>query len=112
MSTVHVRIGEHRTKYHTDADCPSLNGKQDTYMGQESMSEAQAKETEAHSLPALQEVAVLAPRLSGHLFATTVPVAVTATLTATTADGSGAGQPGTVAAECRRAVPSRRARNF
>ena len=32
MSTVHVRIGDHRTKYHTDTDCPSLNGKQDTYM--------------------------------------------------------------------------------
>ncbi|MFJ8110110.1 hypothetical protein [Streptomyces sp. NPDC096132] len=44
MSTVHVRIGDHRTKYHTDADCPSLNGKQDTYMGQEPMSEDQAKE--------------------------------------------------------------------
>ncbi|WP_167459181.1 hypothetical protein [Streptomyces dengpaensis] len=44
MSTVHVRIGDHRTKYHTDADCPSLNGKQDTYMGQDSMSEDKAKE--------------------------------------------------------------------
>ncbi|WP_449350915.1 hypothetical protein [Streptomyces shaanxiensis] len=44
MSSVHVRIGDHRTKYHTDADCPSLNGKQDTYMGQESMSEDQAKD--------------------------------------------------------------------
>ena len=44
MSIVHVRIGEHRTKYHTDANCPSLNGKQDTSMGQESMSEAQAGE--------------------------------------------------------------------
>jgi hypothetical protein len=44
MSTVHVRIGDHRTKYHTDDGCPSLNGKQDTYMGQESMPEDQAKQ--------------------------------------------------------------------
>jgi hypothetical protein len=44
MSAVHVRTGDHRTKYHTDVDCPSLNGKQDTYMGQESMPEDQAKE--------------------------------------------------------------------
>ncbi|MER6628524.1 hypothetical protein ABT301_09815 [Streptomyces sp. NPDC000987] len=44
MGNVHVRIGEHRTKNHTDADCPSLNGKQDTYLGQESMPEDQAKE--------------------------------------------------------------------
>jgi hypothetical protein len=44
MSNVYVRIGEHRTKYHTDVNCPSLNGKQDTYMGQESMSEDRAKE--------------------------------------------------------------------
>ncbi|MET9456327.1 hypothetical protein ABZY05_14775 [Streptomyces canus] len=44
MSAVHVRIGDHRTKYHTDADCPSLNGKQDTYTVQESMSEDQAKD--------------------------------------------------------------------
>lgn len=43
MSTVHVRIGDQRTKCRTDADCPSLNGKQDTYMSQESMSEDQAK---------------------------------------------------------------------
>jgi hypothetical protein len=44
MGIVHVRIGDYRTKYHTDAGCPSLNGKQDTYMGQESMSEDEAKE--------------------------------------------------------------------
>jgi hypothetical protein len=44
MRTVHVRIGDRRTAYHTDADCPSLNGKQDTYMGQESMAEEQAEE--------------------------------------------------------------------
>ncbi|MGW0912329.1 hypothetical protein ACWD1Z_11320 [Streptomyces sp. NPDC002784] len=44
MSTVRVRIGDYRTKYHTNADCPSLNGKQDTHLGQESMSEEQAKD--------------------------------------------------------------------
>ncbi|MDQ1069449.1 hypothetical protein QFZ32_004889 [Streptomyces canus] len=43
MSTVHVRIGDYRSKYHTDVDCPSLNGKQDTYTGQTSMSENEAK---------------------------------------------------------------------
>ncbi|SOE24902.1 hypothetical protein SAMN05442782_1566 [Streptomyces sp. OK228] len=43
MGAVYVRIGEHRSAYHTDADCPSLNGKQDTYMGQESMPEDKAK---------------------------------------------------------------------
>ncbi|SCK30043.1 hypothetical protein YUYDRAFT_03373 [Streptomyces sp. ScaeMP-e48] len=44
MSAVYVRIGEYRSKYHSDVDCPSLNGKQDTYMGQESMVEDKAKE--------------------------------------------------------------------
>ncbi|MFE2281333.1 hypothetical protein ACFXAE_29685 [Streptomyces sp. NPDC059454] len=44
MGIVHVRTGDYRTKYHTDVDCPSLNGKQGTYMGQESMSEEKAKE--------------------------------------------------------------------
>lgn len=44
MSTVHVRIGDHRTKYHTDASCPLLNGKRDTYLGEESMSEDEAEE--------------------------------------------------------------------
>ena len=44
MSNVHVRIGDHRTRYHTDAACPSLNGKQDTYLGQKSISEDKAKE--------------------------------------------------------------------
>lgn len=42
-SAVYVRIGVHRYAYHTDADCPSLNGKQDTYKGQEEMSEGAAK---------------------------------------------------------------------
>lgn len=44
MNAVYVRIGEYRSSYHTDVDCPSLNGKQDTYMGQESMPEDQARE--------------------------------------------------------------------
>ncbi|MEU6220463.1 hypothetical protein ABZ845_23540 [Streptomyces sp. NPDC047022] len=43
MSTVHVRIGDYRSKYHTDVDCPSLNGKQDTHLGQKSMPEDEAK---------------------------------------------------------------------
>ncbi|MET4640985.1 hypothetical protein ABID95_000685 [Streptomyces atratus] len=43
MGTVHVRIGDHRTKCHMDADCPSLNGKQDTHLGQEPMSEDEPK---------------------------------------------------------------------
>jgi hypothetical protein len=46
MSTVYVRIGDHRTSYHTDVDCPSLNGKRDTYAGQESMPEEEAKKQE------------------------------------------------------------------
>lgn len=44
MKTVHVRIGDYRVAYHTDANCPSLNGKQDTYRGQESMEESKARE--------------------------------------------------------------------
>lgn len=44
LSNVHLRKGNYRTKYHTDADCPSLNGKQETSMGQESMSTEEAKE--------------------------------------------------------------------
>jgi hypothetical protein len=44
MGIVHVRTGDYRTKYHTDADCPTLNGKQDTYIGQQSMSEDEAME--------------------------------------------------------------------
>ncbi|MDF3298243.1 hypothetical protein [Streptomyces tropicalis] len=43
MSTVHVRIGKYRSAYHTDAACPSLNGKQDTCVGRESMPEEQAR---------------------------------------------------------------------
>lgn len=44
MSDVHVRIGNYRSTYHTDLHCPSLNGKQDTSMGQKSMPEDDAKE--------------------------------------------------------------------
>ncbi|MGI5136940.1 hypothetical protein [Streptomyces sp. CA-106110] len=43
MNAVYVRIGDYRSAYHTDADCPSLNGRQDTHKGQESMSEDEAK---------------------------------------------------------------------
>lgn len=41
---VHVRRGIYRTAYHPDAACPALNGKQETYGGQESMPEAEAQE--------------------------------------------------------------------
>lgn len=44
MSVVHVRIGDYRSSYHTDVGCPSLNGKQATYVGQTSMPEDEAKE--------------------------------------------------------------------
>jgi hypothetical protein len=44
MKTVHVRIGVYRNAYHTDANCLSLNGKQETYRGQESMEENKARE--------------------------------------------------------------------
>lgn len=40
---VHVRIGSHRTAYHPDAACPALNGKPETYRGQELMPEAEAQ---------------------------------------------------------------------
>ncbi|MER5430562.1 hypothetical protein [Streptomyces sp. NPDC002588] len=43
MSIVYVRNGDHRVKYHTDVDCPSLNGKQDTYLGHVSMPEEEAE---------------------------------------------------------------------
>lgn len=46
MNEVHVRIGQHRYVYHTDTDCPSLNGMRDTYKGQVSMDEEAAKEQE------------------------------------------------------------------
>lgn len=41
---VHVRIGSHRTAYHPDAACPALNGKPETYRGQELMPEHEAQE--------------------------------------------------------------------
>ncbi|MGA5202767.1 hypothetical protein [Streptomyces variegatus] len=40
--TVHVRIGTHRTAFHPSAACPALNGKPETYDGQETMTEEQA----------------------------------------------------------------------
>lgn len=42
--TVHVRLGTHRRAYHPDAACPALNGKPETYRGQELMPEAEAQE--------------------------------------------------------------------
>ncbi|WP_346098291.1 hypothetical protein [Streptomyces olivaceiscleroticus] len=44
MPTVHVRIGVHRYAYHRDPACPALNGKQQTYAGQEQMPEEEAQE--------------------------------------------------------------------
>ncbi|MEW2631635.1 hypothetical protein AB0903_08240 [Streptomyces sp. NPDC048389] len=41
--TVHVRIGTHRTAYHPDSACPALNGRPETYRGQEVMPEHQAQ---------------------------------------------------------------------
>jgi hypothetical protein len=43
MKMVHVRNGEHREAYHSDAACPSLNGKQETYRGQKSILEEDAR---------------------------------------------------------------------
>ncbi|MFG2404236.1 hypothetical protein ACGFR8_07830 [Streptomyces brevispora] len=41
---VHVRIGTHRRAYHPDSACPALNGKPETYRGQEVMDESEALE--------------------------------------------------------------------
>ncbi|WP_324786157.1 hypothetical protein [Streptomyces sp. H51] len=43
MNDVHVRIGTHRDSYHTDTDCPALNGKPETFEGIEQMSRADAE---------------------------------------------------------------------
>lgn len=44
MNTVHVRVGVHRTAYHTDPQCPSLNGKEDTFKGIVPMPKSMAEE--------------------------------------------------------------------
>lgn len=41
---VRVRIGTFRTAYHPSPGCPALNGKPETYRGQETMTEARAQE--------------------------------------------------------------------
>jgi hypothetical protein len=43
MGIVYVRIGEYRSRYHTDPGCPALNGKPETYMGKEDMSQEKAE---------------------------------------------------------------------
>ncbi|MGA5497747.1 hypothetical protein ACPCSP_25625 [Streptomyces cinereoruber] len=40
---VHVRTGTFRKAYHPNPACPSLNGKPETYSGQEAITEAQAQ---------------------------------------------------------------------
>jgi hypothetical protein len=44
MRIVIVRIGIHRTHYHTDDQCPALNSKPETYGGREEMNEHEAQE--------------------------------------------------------------------
>jgi len=43
MSDVHVRVGEHRYAYHTDIDCPALNGKPETFKGRTEISREKAE---------------------------------------------------------------------
>ncbi|MFJ3933070.1 hypothetical protein [Streptomyces sp. NPDC090029] len=43
MNEVHVRIGIHRSRYHTDTSCSALNGKPETFGGIEQMSREEAE---------------------------------------------------------------------
>ncbi|NYI06404.1 hypothetical protein [Allostreptomyces psammosilenae] len=43
MGNVYVRIGIYRYAYHTDLDCPALNGKPETYQGREELAEEEAR---------------------------------------------------------------------
>ncbi|WP_328844713.1 hypothetical protein [Streptomyces sp. NBC_00258] len=52
MSNVHVRIGEYRYAYHTDPDCPALNGKPETFKG---MTEISREEAEKQDLKACHQ---------------------------------------------------------
>lgn len=52
MSNVHVRIGEYRYAYHTDPDCPALNGKPETFKG---MTEIPREEAEKQDLKACHQ---------------------------------------------------------
>ncbi|GAA2465103.1 hypothetical protein GCM10010405_56910 [Streptomyces macrosporus] len=44
MGDVDVRVVIHRYAYHTDPDCPALNGKPEPYGGRETMAEEKAEE--------------------------------------------------------------------
>jgi len=43
MGNVHVRKGEYRYAYHTDPDCPALNGKPETFAGKVEIPEEDAE---------------------------------------------------------------------
>ncbi|MFI5568873.1 hypothetical protein ACIA6T_16290 [Streptomyces sp. NPDC051740] len=43
MGDVHVRVGEYRYAYHTDPDCPALNGKSETFKGRIEISRKKAE---------------------------------------------------------------------
>lgn len=95
---VHVRRGIYRTAYHPDAACPALNGKQETYGGQEVMPEAEAQE---RGLKLCQQCETDPSSVPETYAGVPVPAFVRASWTAATGEGWRLGVRSTLAAAPR-----------
>ncbi|GHA94372.1 hypothetical protein [Streptomyces chryseus] len=93
--TVHVRIGTHRTAYHPDSACPALNGKPETYRGQEVMPEHQAQ---AHGLALCGQCDALLTTVPTTYAGVAVPALVRGAWTTPLGDGWRLGVRSTLAA--------------